>query len=271
MSLILCRQEPVKRPFYFEYLGVRIFSSQELCYVIYNHPLLVLDGFVDESLLEFIREDLDMGFFAAKLEKWQKSGEEEDELLAMILHECDYYSATEVGRFRQQLAAFRKLPQSELLKQKADFLFQKNQYGKAVSIYIRILDMARAERGSDSFTAKVYNNLGAAYARLFLMDKACRAYEKSCDLVNNEEVLKKICHLNQWNPSVMPGERFMSLMTEELKEVCKEERAVANENAGKAKSLLELENLFQKDPIKRFQGAGELVSKWKKEYRNIMS
>lgn len=46
---------------------------------------------------------------------------------------------------------------------------------------------------------------------------------------------------------------------------------MANETAGKAKSLLELEELFQKDPIKRFQGAGELVSKWKKEYRNIMS
>lgn len=69
MSLILCRQEPVKRPFYFEYLGVCIFSSQELCYVIYNHPLLVLDGFVDESLLEFIREDLDMAFFCGEAGK----------------------------------------------------------------------------------------------------------------------------------------------------------------------------------------------------------
>ena len=271
MSLILCRQEPVKRPFYFEYLGIRIFSSQELSYVIYNHPLLVIDGFIDEILLEFIREDLDMAFFAAKLEKWQKSGEDEDELLAMILHECDYYSAAEVGRFRQQLAAFRRLPQSELLKEKADFLFLKKQYGKAVSIYLRILDMARADRGNDGFTAKVWHNLGAAYARLFLMDKACKAYEKSFDLVKNEEVLKKICHLSQWNPSVTPDERFLPLMTEELKQICIKEREMANETAGKAKSLLELEDLFQKDPIKRFQGAGELVSKWKKEYRNIMS
>ncbi|MDF2887528.1 MAG: hypothetical protein K0R23_1913 [Lacrimispora sp.] len=271
MSLILCRQEPVKRPFYFEYLGIRIFSSQELCYVIYNHPLLVIDGFVNESLLEFIREDLDMAFFAAKLEKLKKSGEDEDELLAMILYECDYYSAVEVGRFRRQLTAFRRLTESELLKQKADFLFLKRQYGKAVSIYLRILDMARMDRGSDGFTAKVYNNLGSTYARLFLMDKSCKAYEKSFDLVNNEEVLKKICHLSQWNATVSPGERFLALMTEELKQTCRDEREMANETAGKAKSLLELENLFHKDPVKRFQGAGELVSNWKKEYRNIMS
>ena len=48
MSLILCRQEPVRHPFYIERLGVHIASSQELCYVIYQNPLLVLDGFVDE-------------------------------------------------------------------------------------------------------------------------------------------------------------------------------------------------------------------------------
>ena len=43
MSLILCRQEPVKIPLYIEDLGIHIYSSQELCYVIYNNPLLVLE------------------------------------------------------------------------------------------------------------------------------------------------------------------------------------------------------------------------------------
>ncbi len=46
MSLLLCRQEPVKNPLYVEFLDIHLFSSQELCYVIYNHPLLVMDDFV---------------------------------------------------------------------------------------------------------------------------------------------------------------------------------------------------------------------------------
>lgn len=271
MSLILCRQEPVKRPFYFENLGLRIFSSQELCYVIYHNPLLVMEGFIDDVLFEFIRDDLDMAFFASKLEKWQKSGEEEDELLAMILHECDYYSALEVNRFRQKMTEYRKMSQSELWKEKADFLFSKKQYGKSVSIYLKILDLPKVERGTDGFTAKIYNNLGAAYARLFLMEKACHAYQKSYDLVKNEEVIKKICHLSEWNSTVVPGERFQTFITDELLEKCHEEREKAEEIAGEAESLLELDKLFQKDPIKRLQGAGELVLKWKKEYRNIMS
>ena len=60
MSLLLCRLEPVKHPFVVAELGVRLFSSQELCYVIYENLLLVMEDFVDERLIQFIREDLDM-------------------------------------------------------------------------------------------------------------------------------------------------------------------------------------------------------------------
>ena len=56
MSLILCRQEPVKIPLYIEDLGIHIYSSQELCYVIYNNPLLVLEDFIDSRLTEFLRD-----------------------------------------------------------------------------------------------------------------------------------------------------------------------------------------------------------------------
>ena len=34
MSLLLCRQESVTNPYYIEPMGIRIWSSQELSYVI---------------------------------------------------------------------------------------------------------------------------------------------------------------------------------------------------------------------------------------------
>ena len=70
MSLILCRQEPVTVPLYIEDLGIHIYSSQELCYVIYNNPLLVLEGFIDKRLTEFLRSELRMPFLAERVEKW---------------------------------------------------------------------------------------------------------------------------------------------------------------------------------------------------------
>ena len=120
MSLILCRQEPVRHPFYIERLGVHIASSQELCYVIYQNPLLALDGFVDDRLIEFIRSELGLSFLAGKLEAWQRSGESQDELPIVILQECCYYTAKEIAAYRQKLAAFRKMNAAEFRKETAD-------------------------------------------------------------------------------------------------------------------------------------------------------
>lgn len=271
MSLILCRQEPVKHPFYFEGLGVRLFSSQELCYVIYNNPLLVMDQFVDENLIRFIREDLDMAFLASRLEKCQQSGEGADELLVIILRECDYYTASEVSRFQQNLAVYRRMSTAEFLKEKADYLFSRKQYGKAVAEYRKILELPKADRAGNAFLAKIYHNLGASYARLFMTDKACQAYEQSFELVKNGEVLKRICHLTLWNPRLLLNERFQALMTDKLKQECEREKETAEALAAQADSLKELEKLFQKDSIKRFQGAGQLIQEWKQEHRKIMS
>ncbi len=70
MSLLLCRREKVKHPFYIEVLGIHIYSSQELCYVIYHHPLLVMNDFVDASLFFFVKNELGLGFLAGRMESW---------------------------------------------------------------------------------------------------------------------------------------------------------------------------------------------------------
>lgn len=270
MSLILCRQEPVKHPFYFEGLGVHLYSSQELCYVIYQNPLLVLDHFVDEHLIEFIRDELEMGFMAAKLEKWQQSGEDADELLFLILTECDYYNAAEIKHFRQKIETYRKMSPHEFAKAKADYLFTRRQYGKAVAEYEGILEMPKESSADDVFYAKIYNNLGAAYARLFSMEKAYQAYQKSFDLAKSGDVLKRIYYLSKWNPNLVLKDRFRTLITEDIKTGWDEEMKNAEEAAEKAESLEKLEELFLKDPIKRMKGAADMVKSWKGEYRNMI-
>ena len=83
-SLILCRQEPVKIPLYIEDLGIHIYSSQEICYVIYNNPLLVLEDFIDSRLTEFLRSELRMPFLAGEDRKWMSRGAT-GEILYLIL------------------------------------------------------------------------------------------------------------------------------------------------------------------------------------------
>ena len=103
MSLILCRQEPVKIPLYIEDLGIHIYSSQELCYVIYNNPLLVLEDFIDSRLTEFLRSELRMPFLAEKIEKWMESRGATEEILYLILQECNYNTPMDLHANRQTL------------------------------------------------------------------------------------------------------------------------------------------------------------------------
>ena len=110
MSLLLCRREPVKHPFYIEVLGIHIYSSQELCYVICNHPLLVMDGFVGKALYSFVKNELGMGFVAGRMEKLSETGSRPEEALYLFLTECDYCTekrARGFGRQRQLTAVSR--------------------------------------------------------------------------------------------------------------------------------------------------------------------
>lgn len=269
MSLILCRQEPVKHPFYVENLGIHIYSSQELCYVIYNHLMLVLDDFVDDALIAFIRDELDMGFTALKLERWRKSGESLDEMLLIILQECDYYTTVEISKFRQQLQTIRKMNPLEYHKNKADYLFACEQYGKAIASYKKILEDGQLKELGDAFAGKIYNNLATAYARVFQFKRAFQAYTMSYSLLKDIGIIQKLYFLTKMDSSLELGERFQAIVTDDYKRQWDARIDQAREIASESDKIEDLNELFSKDPIKRMAGAAQMVQRWKQEYRNM--
>ena len=269
MSLLLCRQEHVKRPYFMEAMGVQLYSSQELSYVIYNHPLLVLEGFVDERLLTFLREELNQGFLALKLERWMKNGDNPDEALLIILQECDYYSMSEVGRFRQMTASLRKKHPADFKRMKADELFSLRQYGRAVELYQELLAYPPGEYVDDLFFAKIWNNLGSCYGRMFQTEKAFEAFENSYRKMEQDEVLERLYHLSRIDERLVLSDELAGEITEQKKKTWNQRMEKAREKARGAEQMKELEALFHQDPVKRLEGEAELVYRWKQEYRNM--
>lgn len=269
MSLILCRQEPVRHPYYIERLGIHIASSQELCYVLYNHPLLAMGDFVSDHLIEFIREELGLSFLAGKLETWKKSGEDPDELIFIILQECYYYTAKEIHKYRQKIQAYRRMNQAEFTKETADYYYSLKQYGTAIHYYEKILEDWRIKSLSDEFTAQVWSNMGAAYAGIFWFEKAMSAYDMAYNFHKSMDTLKKIYQLTLFNPELKLKDRYRALVTEERKEAWNREYEEALADAAKEKEQ-EIETIFAKDPIRRTQAAANLVNQWKREYRKMI-
>lgn len=269
MSLLLCRQEKVTKPFFVEEMGIRLYSSQELCYVIYNHPLLVLDGFVDERLIEFLRDELNLGFLALKLERWKKSGENPDEMLMIILAECDYYNSAEITRFRQLVGSLRKRHPAEYLRLKGDELFVLRQYSRAAVFYQQALEVPEDKFVDGAFQGKVWNNLAAAYARMFQLDKAFDAYQKAYEKGANPQILERLYDLSAMDDRLFLDASLREKITDEMRENWDEHLARAREKALQSPLVGQLEALFERDPVKRQAGASQLLAQWKKEYRNM--
>ena len=270
MSLMVCRQEPVKNPYYIEALGVRIWSSAELCYVIYHNPLFVMDGFVDEHLIAFIREELDMEGLSSKLEKWMSGKGDWDSLLFLILSECGYYSLAEQNKFRQEVAAFRKLPPAEYARQKGDDLFLRKQYGKAASVYEKILNLPKGGGVTDELLEKVWISVGCTQARMFQFQKAWYSFEKAYNCRKSEEVLKRMYYLSRTGEGMGGRNHHLPFVGEEQKAQWEKDIAEAGERAKTSEGVLKLEGLFEQEEEKRRAGALKLVKQWKQEYRGMV-
>lgn len=270
MSLLLCRREPVERPYYIDVLGIHVFSSQELCYVIFNHPLLVMEEFLNSDLLNFIRTQLDMEFVAGRMEKLVQSGCRAEDVLSLFLSECDYYTEKELQEFKTKTAAYRKLKPEEYEKARADYLFGRKQYGRASIRYEKLLEEAESGSMDAGFLSGVCYNLGAAYAQMFRFQKALHAYERSYSLRENEDILKRMYFLSRFAPELEIEGQYRSLMKEELKKKWDGELAQAKLDAEQAEDVRSVKALFKKDSIRRMNGAAALVQHWKQEYRQMV-
>ncbi len=269
MSLLLCRQEQVENPYFVEELGVHIYSSQELCYIIYNNPLLVMDDFFDDLLTGFIRTELRMPFLAEKIEKIGEDHGSTDEILFQILADVAYYSPQEQAAFRQKVMALRRLAPAEYQKEKADFFYKLGLYGRAVAIYGKILDDDRELKLSGEFRAKICNNEASSYARLFDYKSAMDAYDAAYCEDEKEEYLKRMYFLTKVKPELSMKERYETLVTDEIRQVWDEEYETLLADTDDNAELLKIDGIFDKDPIKRISQAGELIAEWKEKYRQM--
>ena len=271
MSLWLCRQEPVKQPFYINEMDIYVYSSQELSYVIVQNPLFVMENFVTDELFSFIQEQLGMGFAALKMSKLRSSGGKEEEILALFLQEAEYCTPGEITRFKQSASAFRKMHPAEYRKARADYLMRTGQYSKAADLYETILAMPRDVHVNDIYIAGIYYNRATAYARLFEFEQAVRSYEDSYLHGKNEHVLKVLYFLQCLEPELVIGESCQALMKPEKCLEWKAEYEKLMEELSQQEERETLKALFEKDPVRRKEGLQMILNGWKKKYRRMQS
>lgn len=188
-KIILCRGQRTDKPYITPQTDIKLYSAEELCYYIYNNIYLIGQDLIDDNLIEFLQA-VGEGELAARVKKLKESGASLAQILVTILKSIDYYSVAEIEQLKEILNTLGKQSVCERLKARGDGYLNAKFYFAAISCYESIIKDYKGKDLLAADYAKVYHNLGTAYARMFMYEKAVEYYDEAYRLGQHEESKK---------------------------------------------------------------------------------
>ncbi len=187
-TVIFCQTKRAEQPFYINDTGLNLYSAEELCYYM-EHNLPLLDRlFFAEPLQDWIRAELQLPALAGKLHAVSEEELPALEDLAMpVFDEIAWLSADERQEMIRRLQEQEGLPLPEREKLRADCLTGYHRYMLAIRLYRDILGNAEDD---ENMTARIWHNMGNAYAGMFQMEEACDCFRRAWEIQKNEVSLR---------------------------------------------------------------------------------
>ena len=189
-GLILCRTKEAESPYYISNMDLKIYSLEELCYYIYNNIYLIGIDLADNKLVEFIRYEIKEAELADKLDCLIKEKAGLAEIVVTILKYVDYYNLNEIEEMREILLTLDTQNVLERLKARADRFLENKCYFSAMKNYCSIMNSKKDNTLPGIFYAKVYHNMGVAYANLYLFKQSVEYFNEAYKIGQHEESLK---------------------------------------------------------------------------------
>ena len=274
-GLILCGKQAAV-PLYIENAGINIYSIEELAYYLYNNVFMVGREFFDDKLLIFLNEQLNMKGLAGKVKYLVDKKGTFPELMHLVIKAADYYSREELDELDDMLRLIGTKSITERLKVRADIHVKSDKYGQAIKIYKEILSMPREKGITDSFYAKIYNNIGSIYAKRMEYADAIEYYRKAYELYPTTEVLKNIVTLDfMWkNEKELINDTVKYGVTDEMLEIIAadinktRDRVIDSEEYKAVCDALTYDGKCNLEDY--YEGIQNIVDEWKEAYREEM-
>lgn len=272
-ELILCRQQIAAMPYYIETVSLNVYSLEELSYYVENNLYLIEPDFMEEELCAWVEEELKLKETAEQLREIKDTGGTLSEFVLCLLSASGYLSAGELKNIKQVLQEMENKTDFECGKIRADRYMENRRYISAVYEYRKLLREAMGqpeERKTENpvLAGDVWHNLGTAYARLFLFDKAANCYTHAYELNQNPKSLKAClfayrCMRDERGFKRKAAAGFLS--EDEAAEIARQLSEVS-----RMEEIREFETMLDEE----FETEGryqervtELLAEWKEEYR----
>ena len=212
MSFDLCTVKQAENPYYIKSVGIRIWSIEELCFFLHNNIWLIDKTIVDEKLVEWIRDELELKPLARKLaDALERPDSDVSYFIMPIFAQTGYLNAYEQRQMREELTRVQVKAEDEREKIRADYLVKSGRYEAAITSYRKLLSDKSLGNLGAGFYSGIWNNLGCAYALEFRFEEAAEAFLTGWKLSHSRELMRRYV-------SVLP----MYLSGEEYKEKLRE-------------------------------------------------
>lgn len=264
-GLILCRSEEATKPYYISSLGINIYSIEELCYCIYNNIYLLSSDFLDEQLIEFLKNETNDTWLARELTFLKEKNAGVREIVITILLYADYYTKQEVDTLRTLIDNLSSLGMEERYKRRADNFLMNEKYDSAIKNYAKILNQEEHAM-KDDFYGNVFHNIGVAYSRMFFYEQAAQCYKMAFELNGLEESLREY-----YMASALAGfEIEPEMINEDIKADCEKVMDEVSREILNSEEYLEIARigkLRSQGNFTEFNSRIKLIfDKWKADY-----
>lgn len=187
---ILCQTKKAETPYYIENISTNIYSLEELCYYFYHNLYLVDHSILNEGLLTWIQDELNLPRLASKLRAKLGKFSSIEDFLYPVFKEINYLTYEELKGLNSRIQKLDKESPLVREKEKGDALAENGMYVHAIRAYQDLLKRENLEEVREGFRENVYHNLGCAYSYLFQMEKALECFLKAYEEHHSRSALK---------------------------------------------------------------------------------
>lgn len=274
-KLILCKGKLSENPYYIVGLGMNVYSIEELCYYFVKDAYILDNDIMDVSLCDFIGQELMLPEIAETLKSLVLRGASLGQFVTTLLNMTGYLEEDELAKIKQVLVDNASLSFAEKRKKRADNLLEAKKFTRAIDEYQYMINRMKKSEDPEMY-ALILHNIGVAYARLFMYDKASYYFKEASVLSDDREIL---IHYLQSLRLIMKREayeRFVLRMGYADSIIREAEERLAEAKGSEpdseyASEIEEIKDLRSEGRISEYYKRIEKTfAAWKQEYRDQM-
>ena len=178
----ICTGEYANIPYYLSSVCVNVYCMEELCYLFALNPFMITQDMMNLDLVNWIERECKLPDLAGELRLLFNRGSQLIDFINAIMSYVNYCNEEELTLIDETLKNNAGLTDYERKKQQADYLLRNRRYEAAIEEYEILLGILPDVESK--LKPLVYNNMGFAYARLFMFEVAAKYYKRGYDMTH---------------------------------------------------------------------------------------